>query len=239
MASAAARERYALRGEEAALRRAFAQLDTKNDKKIDAQELSAYFSARGHVPRHRHEAEDMVWEGDEDCDGALSWAEFAALHRRARDDSTDTEPRGLHDVVAFAMADSEGKGRVSLEAAMEMTYLRVGRAALDAELAALFGGGAGGEGGGGGGGGGEDGNGNGSSSSGDGFELDAGRTLSLTEWLDRLGAQQARRLAARPGVGSGTAAAAGNAAAGASDDGGGDEAAANAAASPSSAPAAK
>jgi Ca2+-binding EF-hand superfamily protein len=220
MASAAARERYALRGEEAALRRAFSRLDANGDGKLDARELAAYFAARGHAPRHRHEAEDMIWEGDEDCDGALSWPEFAALHRRARDDATGTEPRGLHDVAAFAMADGEGKGRVSLEAAMEMTYLRVGRAALDAELAALFG-----PSGGGGGGGGGEGSGGGGGANGDGFELDAGRTLSLTEWLERLGAQQARRLAARPGAGSAAGPGAGSAApaAGASDDG--DEAA--------------
>jgi calmodulin len=226
MASAAARERFARRGEASALLRAFSVLDSKGDGKLDAQELSAYFAAHGHAARHRHEAEDMVWEGDEDCDGALSWAEFAALRRRARDDATGTEPRGLHDVVAFAMADVEGKGRVSLEAAMEMTYLRVGRAALDAELAALFGG-SGGGGGGGGAAASEGGSGNG------GFELDAGRTLTLTEWLDRLGAQQARRLAARPGVGApaagaggaagastlGAAGAAATGAAAASDDG--------------------
>jgi len=231
MASAAARERFARRGEASALLRAFGALDGKGDGKIDAQELSAYFAARGHAPRHRHEAEDMVWEGDEDCDGALSWPEFLSLHARARDDATGTEPRGLHDVVAFAMADAEGRGRVSLEAAMEMTYLRVGRAALDAELAALFGGGGEGEGGVGGGGG--RGSGSGSGGAAAGFELDAGRTLTLTEWLERLGAQQARRLAARPSVGGPAAAAAGGqgaaavaaaTATGVSDDG--DEAAA-------------
>lgn len=228
MASAAARERYALRGEAAQLKEAFARLDARGDRKLDAAELSAYFSAMGHVPRHRHEAEDMIWEGDEDCDGALCWPEFVALHRRARDDAAGTEPRGLHDVIAFAMADTEGKGRVSLEAAMEMTYLRVGRAALDAELAALFG--PGGGGGGGEAGGGEAGGSNGEA--GGGFELDAGRTLTLTEWLERLGAQQARRLAARgPGPGAGGVAGGGAAtttttataaAPGANDDGGDD-----------------
>jgi calmodulin len=235
MASAAARSRYALRGEAAALRRAFSRLDVKGDGKLDSSELSAYFSAMGHVPRHRHEAEDMIWEGDEDCDGALSWAEFEASHRRGGGagegggaggaGAAGTEPRGLHDVIAFAMADSEGKGRVSLEAAMEMTYLRVGRAALDAELAALFGDEAeeGGSSSGG------SGNGNGGEAAA-GFELDASRTLTLTEWLERLGAQQARRLAARPTGGAAGGAAGGAVATttttaaapgGASDDGDG------------------
>lgn len=34
------------------------------------------------------EVEDMIWEVDEDCDGAVSWAEFQAMYHRCRNDRT-------------------------------------------------------------------------------------------------------------------------------------------------------
>lgn len=36
----------------------------------------------------------MIWEVDEDCDGAVSWTEFQAMYHRCRNDRTGA-PRKL------------------------------------------------------------------------------------------------------------------------------------------------
>jgi calmodulin len=139
MASAAARERFARKNEAEDLRRAFAFLDRRGDGRIDADELRAVFEALGHRPRCRGEADDLIWEVDEDCDGGVTWAEFSRLYRRCREDAAGTEPRGLFNVIEFVMHDREGAGAISLEEAMQIMYLRHGRAALDAKLEEVFG----------------------------------------------------------------------------------------------------
>lgn len=167
MASAAARERYARKNEAEDLRRAFAALDRKGDGRIDAEELSQAFASLGYRAK-RGEVEDLLWEVDEDCDGGVDWREFKALHRRCREDAAGTEPRGLFNVVEFVMRDREGLGAISLEAAMEITYLRHGRAQLDAQLEAVFG----------------------------TSDLNSGKTLSLAEFMGRLHAHQVEALLA-------------------------------------------
>lgn len=173
MASAAARERYARKNEAEDLRRAFAALDRKGDGRIDAEELAATLAALGYKAR-RGEVDDLLWEVDEDCDGAVDWAEFCALHRRCREDAAEAEPRGLFNVAEFLMRDRDGSGSISLEAAMEITYLRHGRAQLDAQLEAVFG----------------------------TSDLNSGATLGLTEFMARLHAHQVAALLARPAPGA-------------------------------------
>lgn len=74
------------------------------------------------------------------------------------------EPRGFFNVVQFIMSDREGKGSVSLQEAMQLVYLRYGRAELDGQLEAVFG----------------------------TSDLNSGKTLSLTEFLSHLFSNQAR-----------------------------------------------
>lgn len=68
------------------MKRAFDKLDTKHDKKIDADELMEFFKACGENVK-RSEVEDMIWEVDEDCDGCLSWPEFQQMHNRCDADA--------------------------------------------------------------------------------------------------------------------------------------------------------
>lgn len=165
MASAAARERYARKNEQDELERAFRTIDKKGDNKIDADELNQLFLALGHKAK-RGEVEDMIWEVDEDCDGCLSWQEFQTLYTRGRDDKTGYEPRGLFNVVEFVMNDKEGAGFISLEEAMQIMYLRYGRALLDAQLEEVFG----------------------------TSDLNSGKILTLTEFLHCLHASQVKQL---------------------------------------------
>ncbi|GMH32255.1 hypothetical protein BSKO_00089 [Bryopsis sp. KO-2023] len=168
MASAAARERFARKNEADDLRRAFQTLDKKRDQRIDADELNQVFMALGHKTK-RGEVEDMIWEVDEDCDGAVSWVEFQAMYHRCRNDRTGYEPRRLFNVVEFVMNDKDDSGEVSLEEAMQIMYLRYGRSLLDSQLEEIFG----------------------------TSDLNSGKTLSLTEFLRSLHANQVKQLRSR------------------------------------------
>eukprot|EP00879_Flechtneria_rotunda_P008116 GHRR01008501.1.p1 GENE.GHRR01008501.1~~GHRR01008501.1.p1 ORF type:complete len:190 (+),score=47.52 GHRR01008501.1:243-812(+) len=165
MASAAARERYARKNEAEDLKRAFNALDRKGDGKLDPEELNQVFVTLGHKPK-RGEVDDLVWEVDEDCDGCISWQEFQELYHRCRQDSTGYEPRGLFNVVEFVMNDKEGTGSISLEEALQIMYLRHGRAELDAKLEEVFG----------------------------TSDLNSGKTLGLTEFLSCLHQNQVKQL---------------------------------------------
>ncbi len=79
------------------------------------------------------------------------------------------EPRRLFNVVQFVMNDKESSGRVSLEDAMQIMYLRYGRGGLDAQLEEIFG----------------------------TSDLNSGKTLSLTEFLHSLQQSQVKQLQSR------------------------------------------
>ncbi|XRA98890.1 calmodulin [Pycnococcus provasolii] len=138
MTTAAAREKYAKKNEAEDLRRAFNNLDTKGDGKIDAEELNAVFTKLGHKTK-RNDIVDMIWEVDEDCDEQVSWQEFQAMYQRCRNDKTGFEPRRLFNVVEFLINDKDNSGTVSLEEAMQILYLRFGREKLDSQLQDIFG----------------------------------------------------------------------------------------------------
>lgn len=165
MASAAARERYARKNEQNELERAFRTIDKKGDMRIDPEELTQLFQELGHEPK-RGEVEDMLWEVDEDCDGCISWQEFQTLYTRCRDDKTGYEPRGLFNVVEFVMNDKHSQGFITLEEAMQIMYLRYGRALLDSQLEEVFG----------------------------TADLNSGKILTLSEFLSCLHANQVKQL---------------------------------------------
>ena len=114
---------------------------------------------------HKGEVEDMIWEVDEDCDGAVDWNEFQAMYHRCRSDRVGREPRRLFNLTEFVMNDKSFSGRVSLEEAMQILYLRYGRDLMDAQLEDIFG----------------------------TSDLNSGKTLRLTEFLDSLHANQVRQ----------------------------------------------
>ncbi|PSC72095.1 outer dynein arm-docking complex subunit 3 isoform B [Micractinium conductrix] len=166
-------ERFARKNETQQLRAAFEALDANHDDLICADELRAYFESAGHKAK-KTEVEDMIWEVDEDCDGLVKWPEFQAMWQRCREDKAGTEPRGLYNVVLFLLHAKEcgvgGEQRMALEEAMKITYLRVGKESLDAQLAAVFG----------------------------TADLNSGKSLSLTQFLNCLHAHQLQQIRSRP-----------------------------------------
>ena len=81
-----------------------------------------------------------------------------------------SEPRGFFNVVQFIMNDREGLSRVSLEEAMQILYLRFGRQLLDSQLEEIFG----------------------------TSDLNSGKTLTLTEFLQSLHIHQVKQLNNKP-----------------------------------------
>ena len=61
------------------LQRVFVRLDKNNDKKITPDELYDYLKKDLGYKCGRGTVEDMLWEVDEDCDGAIDWEEFKAM----------------------------------------------------------------------------------------------------------------------------------------------------------------
>ncbi|KAK3273721.1 Outer dynein arm docking complex 3 [Cymbomonas tetramitiformis] len=129
------RERYAKKNEAQELRRAFDRLDFKGDGKVDAEELGMFFKQMGHRAK-KSEVADMIWEID---DKFVSWPEFQAMYQRCRKDKTGYEPRRLFNVVEFIINDKDNSGTVSVEEAMQILYVRYGKACLDSQLQEIFG----------------------------------------------------------------------------------------------------
>lgn len=91
------------------------------------------------------------------------------MYHRCRNDIAGTEPRRLFNVAEFVMNDKQGLGTVSMENAMQIMYLRYGRDNLDAQLRDVFG----------------------------TSDLNSGKTLTLTEFLSSLHANQVKQLRSR------------------------------------------
>jgi hypothetical protein len=59
------------------------------------------------------EVQWMIWEADDDLDGALSWIEFRAAYVRAARDRLALEPNQLYQLVLFLLCDADGSQSVS------------------------------------------------------------------------------------------------------------------------------
>ena len=86
------------------------------------------------VTSSQREIEDMIWEVDENLDGAVDWGEFLLMFRRNVTDKTGLEPFQLFAVVQFCMYDKEFVGKISVDETMQMLYARCGRDRLEAEM---------------------------------------------------------------------------------------------------------
>ena len=123
-----------------ALTRRISDIDAKSDavKRIHPRDLLTALEFLGKATSKK-EVEDMLWEVDEDIDGAVSWVEFELMFRRNITDKTGLEPCQLFSVVQFLMYDKDFTGMVSLDQTMHMLYNRYGKDRLEAEMKALFG----------------------------------------------------------------------------------------------------
>ena len=113
-------------------------LGHEGGKKISAADLAEALAKLG---RHASKkvVSDMIWEVDEDLDGAVNWEEFKLLFQRNIADKSGLEPNALFNAVQFMMYDKDFSGTVTVDECMSMLYARYGGDNLEAALAELFG----------------------------------------------------------------------------------------------------
>ena len=150
------------------LKRVFEIMDTDQDGKISQDDLLLVTAHFGYKVKPT-EAEEIIWEVDEDCDKKVSWSEFQSMFSRAKEDKSGYEPRKLYNVVESLMNDKDDSGSVSLEEAMQPLFLRYGREMIDVHLEEMFG----------------------------TSDVFSGKELSLTEYLDSLHAIQIKQITAK------------------------------------------
>ncbi|ETW01911.1 hypothetical protein, variant 1 [Aphanomyces invadans] len=90
------------------------------------------------MPLSPNEVDDLVWEVNDGLDGAVSWDEYNRSFLRCKHDKTYLEPTLLFHMTCFIMYDRECTGKVSMDDAMHMLFLKYGNH-MEAEMEALFG----------------------------------------------------------------------------------------------------
>uniref|UniRef100_A0A7S3W2B6 EF-hand domain-containing protein n=1 Tax=Emiliania huxleyi TaxID=2903 RepID=A0A7S3W2B6_EMIHU len=141
------------------LQRVFDGIDKNNDKKVDVDEMHDTIRRLGYKCSKK-EVADMMWEVDEDADGALEWSEFKLMclctisgplvagaaveylasspvvcrYQRVRADKSGWEPRKLFTMIEFMMHDKDGSGTIDADECTQILYRRYSPAEVDAKV---------------------------------------------------------------------------------------------------------
>ena len=105
------------------IKQELAALDARVDSKIvyqDVLEMHKFLDKK----ITKNEAEEMIWEVDEDLDGSVSWAEFRIMFGRNVTDETGLEPSRLFNLAQYLIYDHNQNGRVSVDGTMHMLFAR-------------------------------------------------------------------------------------------------------------------
>ncbi|CAN0330895.1 unnamed protein product, partial [Pylaiella littoralis] len=127
-----------LNSEIKALEQDISRLENNPDKKIKAVDVWEHLKFLGKKCT-RKEVTDIVWEVDENLDGAVDWDEFKLMFFRNINDQTGLEPAKLYNMVQFMLYDVDNNVNVSVDETMNMLYARYGRTKMEAKLKELFG----------------------------------------------------------------------------------------------------
>ncbi|KAE9182609.1 hypothetical protein PF004_g24194 [Phytophthora fragariae] len=82
--------------------------------------------------------EEVIWQVNDNLDGAISFDEFVNSYVRSRNDRSGLEPSEIFFLTCFLMFDKESCGRISLDDAMGILYLKYGEA-MEREMEIHFG----------------------------------------------------------------------------------------------------
>ena len=91
------------------------------------------------VPLSAREADEMIWEVDEELDQRTDWAEFLLMFERSLSDETGLEPSKLFHTVQFLVYDRQEKGSISVDDASGILFGRFGRDGMENKLQQIFG----------------------------------------------------------------------------------------------------
>ncbi|EQC36224.1 hypothetical protein SDRG_06331 [Saprolegnia diclina VS20] len=89
-------------------------------------------------PKTMSEVEDLMWEVNDGLNGAISWDEYERSFERCKADKSCLEPSDLFYLTCFLMYDRDVSGKVSMDDAMHILFLKHGNNMED-EMTALFG----------------------------------------------------------------------------------------------------
>ncbi|KAH9052520.1 hypothetical protein Ae201684P_001700 [Aphanomyces euteiches] len=106
-------------------------------RRVAKEALVQVFEKLGQ-PRSMGDVEDLIWEVNDSLDGGISWDEFKRAFVRCKYDKTCLEPSDLFHLTCFLMYDRECTGKVSMDDAMRILFLKHGNHMED-EMESLFG----------------------------------------------------------------------------------------------------
>lgn len=81
---------------------------------------------------------EVIWQVNDNLDGAICFDEFVNSYVRSRNDRSGLEPSELFFLTCFLMFDKECCGRISLDDAMGILYLKYGES-VEREMDIHFG----------------------------------------------------------------------------------------------------
>ncbi|OQR80813.1 outer dynein arm-docking complex subunit 3 [Achlya hypogyna] len=105
---------------------------------IKSEDLYDAIKALGKVCSKK-EIADMIWEADENLDGAVDWEELRGMFNRNLLDKTELEPVNLFNVVQFMTYDKKLCGTITADDTMAILFARYGQAQLETKMKTLFG----------------------------------------------------------------------------------------------------
>ncbi|OQR83503.1 hypothetical protein ACHHYP_14603 [Achlya hypogyna] len=106
-------------------------------RSIDKTALFDVYERLGY-PKTLSEIEDVIWEVNDGLNGTIAWDEYSRSFERCKADKTCLEPSDLFHLTCFLMYDRDCTGKVSMDDAMHILFLKHGNNMED-EMEALFG----------------------------------------------------------------------------------------------------
>ncbi|KAG7389384.1 hypothetical protein PHYPSEUDO_010512 [Phytophthora pseudosyringae] len=107
---------------------------------IDSKALLTIYEQLGYPlsGQEKSRLEDVIWQVNDNLDGAICFEEFVNSYVRSRNDRSGLEPSEIFFLTCFLMFDKECCGRISLDDAMSILYLKYGEA-MEREMEIHFG----------------------------------------------------------------------------------------------------
>ncbi|OWZ24096.1 hypothetical protein PHMEG_000896 [Phytophthora megakarya] len=107
---------------------------------IDTKALLTIYEQLGYplTGQEKSRLEDVIWQVNDNLDGAICFEEFVNSYVRSRNDRSGLEPSEIFFLTCFLMLDKECCGRISLDDAMGILYLKYGEA-MEREMEIHFG----------------------------------------------------------------------------------------------------